>query len=114
MLKHVREKHPEARIPIQNGQNGGEKTIEVQEVDVKNDPGRPQPMQIEYKDIHTSASDHQVRVWAFVKMSSQQEFYATVETKKLHCHGFNTSDISHYLTYDAWKSSIILIRIMII
>ena len=83
MLKHVREKHPEARIPIQNGQNGGEKTIEVQEVDVKNDPGRPQPMQIEYKDIHTSASDHQVRVWAFVKMSSQQEFYATVETKKI-------------------------------
>ena len=58
MLKHVREKHPEARIPMQNGQNGGEKaTITVEEVDVKTDQGRP--MQIEYKDI---VADHQVRV----------------------------------------------------
>ena len=64
MLKHVREKHPEARLPIQNGQNGGQEkqqnTITVEEVDVKNDPGRS--MQIEYKDIHSSVSDHQVRV----------------------------------------------------
>ena len=62
MLKHVREKHPEARLPIQNGQGGSEKTIQVEEVDVKNDPGRNSALQIEYKDIHSSVSEHQVRV----------------------------------------------------
>ena len=76
MLKHVREKHPEARLP-QMGSGGGGAQLQisngsgqvhpqatkeiVEEVDVKNDPGRP--LQIEYKDIHPQVGETQhVRV----------------------------------------------------
>lgn len=73
MLKHVREKHPEARLPQMGGSGGAQLQISngssqhqstkeiVEEVDVKNDPGRP--LQIEYKDIHPQVAEPQhVRV----------------------------------------------------